>query len=173
MAISDHATCQATHATLRIYPESLDPVDVTARLGIEPTRCQRRGEPLKPGGRPAKLHGWVLSSEGVVDSRDVRQHLDWLLSALVPRAEALLALQAEGCRMDVSCFWVSASGHGGPTVRPDQMGALARLKLQLGFDVHFGGEEGQNHDVGGASRSPWSLDLKVCATPQTTVPTNG
>jgi hypothetical protein len=87
------------------------------------------------------LHGWFLSSDGEVESRDVRLHLDWLLSRIAPQAEAILALQREGCRMDVSCYWVSASGHGGPSVRPAQMGELARLGLELWFDVYLGGGE--------------------------------
>ena len=139
--VNDYPTCERTYATLRIYPESLDPAEVTKRLRIEPTDWQRRGESRKPGSRPAKLHGWFLSSDGEVESRDVRLHLDWLLSHIAPQADAILALQREGCRMDVSRYWVSASGHGGPSVRPAQMGELARLGLELWFDVYLGGGE--------------------------------
>jgi hypothetical protein len=135
---SDYPTCERTYATLRIYPESLDPFDVTSRLGIEPSDWQRRGESRRPGSRPARLHGWFLSSQGVLESRDVRRHLDWVLSIVVPRADTILALQSEACRMDVSCFWASASGHGGPSVRPTQMRELARLNLELWFDVYLG-----------------------------------
>ncbi len=138
MDVSDYPTCERTYATLRIYPESLDPSEVTARLGIQPSDWQRRGESRRPGSRPAKLSGWFLSSEGAVESRDVRRHLDWLLSHIAPRGDVIRALQSEGCRMDVSCFWVSASGHGGPSVRPAQMGELARLGLELWFDVYLG-----------------------------------
>jgi hypothetical protein len=138
--VSDYPTCKKTYATLRIYPEMHDPVDITSRLGIEPSHWQRRGASPKAHARPAKLHGWFLSTEDKVDSRDVRKHLDWLLSRLTPQAEALLDLQSEQCKMDVSCFWVSATGHGGPSVRPDQMGALARLNLELWFDVYLGGK---------------------------------
>jgi Domain of unknown function (DUF4279) len=139
--VSDYPTCKQTYVTLRIYPESLDPAEVTKRLRIEPTDWQRRGESRKPGGRPAKLHGWFLSSDGEVESRDVRLHLDWLLSRIAPQADAILGLQRDGCHMDVSCYWVSTSGHGGPSVRPAQMGELARLGLELWFDVYLGGGE--------------------------------
>jgi hypothetical protein len=141
MNVSDYPTCERTYATLRIYPESLDPSEVTARLGIEPSDWQRCGESRKAGSRPAKVHGWFLSSEAAVDSQDVRRHMDWLLSSIVPRADAILALQSHGCRMDVSCFWVSASGHGGPSVRPVQMRELARLNLELWFDVYLGSDQ--------------------------------
>jgi hypothetical protein len=68
----------------------------------------------------------------------MRRHLDWLLSRIEPRADAIHALRSDGCCMDVSCFWVSASGHGGPSVLPAQMGPLARLGLELWFDVYLG-----------------------------------
>jgi hypothetical protein len=137
MRDSDYPTCAQTYTTLRIYPEQLDPTEVTARLGIQPSDWQRRGEARKPGNRPAKLHGWFLSSDGAVDSRDVRRHLDWLLALLEPKTDAVHALQADGCSMDVSCYWVSCSAGGGPSVRPEQMGKLARLRLELWFDVYF------------------------------------
>ena len=153
--VSDYPTCEATYVTLRIYPESLDPSEVTARLDIEPTDSQRRDDSRRPGSRPAALHGWFLSSAGAVASRDVRQHLDWLLSLLVSRVDALRTLQADGCRMDVFCFWVSASGHGGPSVRPTQMGELARLGLELLFDVYFAGAGDANRPMPtGQARSP-------------------
>lgn len=147
MGETDYPTCERTYATLRIYPGQLDPEDVTARLGIEPSDCQRRGVPKHPGSRPPKLHGWFLSSDGAVASRDVRRHLDWLLTRIGPRADAVLRLQAEGCEMDVSCYWVSAAGHGGPSLPPDQMGELARLGLELWFDVYLGG--GPSAEPGG------------------------
>ena len=144
METEEYATCARTYVTLRIYPEQLDPAEVTARLGIEPTSWQRCGEGRNPGSKrsiPAKLHGWFLTSEGAVDSRDVRRHLEWLLAQIGSRADAVRGLQAAGCRLDVSCYWLSRSGHGGPAVSPAQMGELARLGLELWFDVYFVGSE--------------------------------
>jgi Domain of unknown function (DUF4279) len=138
---SDYPTCQRTYATLRVYPKRYGPEAVTARLGLEPSGWQRCGAAKIPGSRPAPLHGWFLSSDEMVASRDVRRHLDWLLSRIASRGDAIRALQAEGCDMDVSCFWVSTSGHGGPSVRPAQMEELARLNLELSFDVYLGGDD--------------------------------
>ena len=93
----------------------------------------------------------------MVESRDVRRHLDWLLSRIDPRADAIHSLRSDGCRMDVSCFWVSASGHGGPSVLPAQMGPLARLGLELWFDIYLGdsqdAEQGAATDGGGITVS--------------------
>jgi hypothetical protein len=139
----DYPTCTRTYATLRIYPKMLDPVELTRRLGIEPSIWQRRGELVNPNARKPRtyeLHGWFLCSKDSVDSKDSRRHVDWLLAILTPKGEILRSLQNEGCRMDVCCLWYSKSGHGGPTLSPYQMAELARLNLELWFDVYFDGE---------------------------------
>jgi hypothetical protein len=43
--------------------------------------------------------------------------------------------------MRVNCVWWSAAGHGGPTLWPEQMAALAALNLECSFDVYFFGDE--------------------------------
>jgi hypothetical protein len=138
--IDDYPTCAKTYVTLRIYPEKLDPTQVTEQLRIEPSSWQRKGDVRNPGGkvpRTYSLNGWFLSSEGALVSRDVRRHLDWLLGQIGAQADALLALQGEGCQMDVFCYWLSRSCGGGPTISPRQMAELARLHLELAFDVYF------------------------------------
>lgn len=140
-----YATCERTLATLRIYGHDLDPSQITNRLGIEPTRSQRGGEVFTNSigqQRIANLGGWFLSSEGQVDSRDLRRHLDWLLNLLGPRAEALRSIQAiDGVWMDVNCIWWSKHGDGGPTLSPEQVRGLADLDLECGFEIAFYGED--------------------------------
>lgn len=84
------------------------------------------------------MNGWFLSTGGVVASRDVRHHLDWLLERLMPARGALVALQqCAGVRMSVVCVWWSREGHGGPTLWPEQMRGLADLNLECSFDVYL------------------------------------
>jgi len=42
-----------------------------------------------------------------------------------------------GVRMSVNCVWYSRSGHGGPTLWPEQMRVLADLNLECSFDIYF------------------------------------
>jgi hypothetical protein len=112
---------------------------VTRLLGVEPTGTQKRGQPLQKG--VIRTGGWFLTTEGAVASRDVCRHLDWLLDRLVGRGEALRQLQEQGCRLDLSCSWVSASGHGGPTLYAATLTHLAELGIEVGFDVYFDGRE--------------------------------
>lgn len=140
-----YKTCERTFAELLIYPENLDPALITERLGLVPTQMSVKGvDERTPAGvvRPAPHSLWALSSEGKIASKDLRRHLDWLLARLLPARAQLRALQSTpGTRMTVSCVWESAHGHGGPTLWPEQMGALTELGLECGFDVSFYGED--------------------------------
>jgi Domain of unknown function (DUF4279) len=134
----DYPTCEETHATLRIYPGDIEPQTITERLRIEPSHWQRCGE--VPSGtkskRPAKINGWFLGSKGHIQSRDSRRHIDWILDQIFPKAGAIHALQELGCRIDISCYWISKDGHGGPTISPSQMKRLGELNIELWFDIY-------------------------------------
>ena len=134
----DYGTCAYTHAWLRIMHEMVDPDAVTAVLGVAPTDVQRRGEPeeRKPGSR--SKGGWFLSTMGLVDSRDARHHLDWIVEKIAGKKTAFEQLHARGYMVDICVRWDSLSGHGGPTISPDQMKALSDLEIELWFDIYVG-----------------------------------
>jgi hypothetical protein len=123
-------SCKNTHASLCIYPERSDPNRITKLLGISPTESQIEGE------SGAKITAWFLESEHTIKSKDIRRHLDWLLEQLVPRQSRLDQLRSEGADIFISCFWSSSQGHGGPVISPKQCELLAKLKLELAFDVY-------------------------------------
>jgi len=129
---AEYPTCDQTHATLRVIHRDLDPDEVDAMLGAAATRRFRRD-----AMGHTRHGGWLLSSKGRVHSRDIRDHLDWILHQVSDRGEAFATLRARGCQVDVFCYWASASGHGGPTLSPPQMATLASLGLEIGFDIYF------------------------------------
>jgi Domain of unknown function (DUF4279) len=141
----DYGTCAETYATLLIYPVRTDPESITERLGIEPSQWQRKGGPMagsvRRPRRIAEIDLWSLSTKGRIESRDSRRHIDWLLDQIEDKAATLRSLQAEGARIAVSCYWLSLSGHGGPTISPGQMRRLGALNIELWFDVYFLGDE--------------------------------
>ncbi len=140
-----YPSCSETRAELLIYPDQLHPQKVTERLGVEPTQMNVAGSEVTNSlgrTRVIRINGWFLSSEGLVESLDTRRHIDWLLAKFEPKAAELQKLQAiSGVRMSVNCIWVSRSGHGGPTLWPEQMRRLAELNLECSFDVGFYGDD--------------------------------
>jgi hypothetical protein len=139
-------SCRETFATFRVAHESLAPESITRDLGLEPSAAHRKGDLMYPKN-PASDHRhrsgqWSLSTNGRVESRDLRRHVVWLLDRLEPKRAALVRLQCDGFRIDIFCFWCSAAGQGGPMLDPNQMGRLASLALPIVFDVYIESETG-------------------------------
>jgi hypothetical protein len=126
----DYPTCERTFATIRVL--GVPPSEVSRILKLEPTSSQSASN-----DPPRRQHGWFLSSKESVNSRDVRRHLDWCLDRLVSGREALYELRQAGASVDISCYWLSAGGHGGPILSASQALRLAELNLDCGFDVYF------------------------------------
>ena len=136
-----YPTCQRTYVTLLIYlPDTQSPDTVTARLGLKPSRTQVKGE-MHGGRKKLWPNGWFLTSEGKVQSRDVRRHIDWLLEQLDHKMDNIQELMHTGAEICISCFWTSAKGHGGPMLDPRILKRLAETGLGLGFDIYFEGDE--------------------------------
>jgi hypothetical protein len=136
----DYPSCLKTRAMMRICNDDLDPERITCVLGIKPSGTQVKGRPhTRRSGVTSTptIGGWFLSSEGVINSRDVRRHVDWILGVLAGKEEALRRLQQEeGTWMDIFCYWLSAEGHGGPSLSPAIMRRLGQLELAIGFDIY-------------------------------------
>jgi hypothetical protein len=134
----DYASCVETYATLRIFSDELTPDQVSGKLGLEPTTSFRKGEPISPRvPRPRPEHGWLFCTDGLVDSKDTRRHIDWLLDKITPKADAFARITRGGSRSDIYSFWVSAHGQGGPTLSIHQMHRLVMLGLECTYDVYF------------------------------------
>jgi hypothetical protein len=136
----EYPTCKRTYATLCIYHNDLAPSELSTFLGLRPTHSQQKGkvdlaDPTRRNFAP-KIGGWFLSSRDKVTSKDNRRHLNWLLDKLNRKRSKLLSLQRKGFSMHISCYWLSTQGHGGPTLSVEIMQRLARLNLEVWFDVY-------------------------------------
>lgn len=132
----NYPTCLGTHASLRVAVTELTPEALSHLLSCEPTSTREAGQAYGPTGR-RDLASWSLSSEGVVDSSDVRRHVDYLLDSV--DLDELAALISERAAIaDVFCYWLS-KGHGGPMLDPGQMSRLVRAGIGIGFDVYRDG----------------------------------
>jgi hypothetical protein len=128
--VDDYSACERTYATLRIYSGQNDPKEVTQRLGLEATKISVCND-----ASPRTVNGWFLCSDGYVNSKDSRRHIDWLLDQVEPFVISMLDLKNGGMRMDIICFWESSTGNGGPIISPQQMKRLVALELDVGWDV--------------------------------------
>lgn len=136
----EYSTCAETYATLLIYHDALDPDLLSERLGLMPTRSQKKGDILHPHGIrpvPAPIGGWFLSTREILKSKDCRRHIDYLLEKLAGKEDVFRSLRADGYRTIMSCYWLSAHGHGGPMVAAQSLSRMGELGLDLEFAVQY------------------------------------
>jgi hypothetical protein len=82
------------------------------------------------------VNGYFYSTKNVVDSKDLRRHLDYLIEIFKNKVEILNEIQAEGNQVDLVCYWVSQNGHGGPTLSPKQIVEIGKLNIEIWFDIY-------------------------------------
>ncbi|TME32000.1 MAG: DUF4279 domain-containing protein [Chloroflexi bacterium] len=126
-------------AKLVVYRDELEPSEISARLGLEPTHAFRRGDPIVTKRRRYSDHpigGWILSSRDLVSSDDLEAHLVWILDRVEPASYAIRSLVSD--RYDIALICV-VSGHetgGGPTFQPVTLARIAKLEIPLDFDLY-------------------------------------
>jgi len=133
----NYETCSRTYVTLRIYCDQLQPDEVTEFLGILPSKTQIKGQNNQL--RINKLYernGWFLTTKDILSSKDCRRHIDYLVDKILPIKSKLQSLIDSGSKIDISCFWESKSGQGGPTLSKQQLLKLAELGVELWFDIY-------------------------------------
>ena len=60
-----------------------------------------------------------------------------MLEMLEGKDPEIETLRAAGWDMDVSVYWESRHGHGGPALWPEQSARLGALGLEIWFDIYF------------------------------------
>jgi hypothetical protein len=139
--LDENPNCARTHAAFRLLGSDLDPAAVTQALGLEPCFALAKRQEIPAGrvgmGRRQRTGVWSLSTEAVVASTSLERHLIHLLNTLDPAAAALHAvLTAENISADFFCYWLSATGHGGPEVSPETLSRIGALNASLGIDFY-------------------------------------
>jgi hypothetical protein len=139
---TDYPTCERCYATLCVYTGDLAPTRATDALGVDPSSMVVKGERAHVNSeRVHQLNGWFLSSQGVVNSRDLRNHLDWLFDRIACHKDKAKLLRKMGCEFRISCYWLSREGHGGPILSTPQLKVLVELECDIYLDVYFIGED--------------------------------
>ncbi len=140
----DYMTCSECYAELLIYPNLTHPDEITKFLGISATQINVIGKKVtnsKGKTREIKMSGWFLSSRDNVISKDLRDHIDWILIRLSATKAGLHEVQNIcGVKITLKCTWRSKYGHSGPVLWPQQMATMAELGLECSFDIYFDNE---------------------------------
>jgi hypothetical protein len=116
---------------------------ITQILGLSPSEAWNVGDINPRNGKPRKFMSWLLNS-GLDDKQQLDMHIEQLLLALRPIAEALRQLWVE-YDLTLQCVgYFPPSGHGMHFDR-EQIRHAAQLGLALDLDFYY--VDDYEHDV--------------------------
>lgn len=131
--------CAKAFASLRLYGDELVPENISRLLRIEPSDSAAKGSQFTSRSgktRTARTGLWILSTEFHIESTNLEDHIEWLMDQMEPAG--VIPTDLPGVSWgDVFCYWLSATGHGGPELSPDLLARLGKLRLKLGLDIYF------------------------------------
>jgi Domain of unknown function (DUF4279) len=125
---------ERTFATFRVAGDNLVPDEVTKLLRIKPTLAYAKGQLYGPRHLKGRTGVWFLSTDGVVKSNSLKDHVSWLLEVvlnykLLPKFVAENSLHAV-----LTCFWHGPSGVSAPIIPADLGDWLKKQHIQLETD---------------------------------------
>jgi hypothetical protein len=128
----------------RIIDETLDPVETTNKLCINPDRAHKKGDPNTAVNKKGKLITFAPFSTGtwIIDSRegeyeDLEHHITSLLHILYPLKDKLAELSAKGYRMDIFCgVFLHEADQPGFDIKSDVLLKMGELNIELGMCLY-------------------------------------
>jgi hypothetical protein len=104
------------------------------RIGLE--RITQMTQLRNESKEKDKDHVWTISSEDKIASDNINKHVEWILDKIesyLPEIELTLKPK----RMEISIYWFSKYGHGGPCIESRTIRRLAKNNLTLWVDTYF------------------------------------
>jgi Domain of unknown function (DUF4279) len=137
-------------ATLRFVGDALDPDEISQALKQKPRRAYRKGETYRPGPRSPELIGktglWYFSTDRLIPSKDLSDHLDALTRLIAPFADDGKRLRTlreimerKNLQAHVTCFWRGFSGAEKPSIPSIATETFTRLGAD--FETDFDTED--------------------------------
>ena len=134
-SIVNEANEKWSTASFRIAGDALRPDQVTAILGLEPTRSGVKGERHSSGhGSVSRTSFWLLKCP-LSDSSPLSKHLEWLLDMFEPKFTSISSI-TEGATIMFLCGFSSGNGQGGFTLDARTLQRIARLGVALSIDLY-------------------------------------
>ncbi len=126
-------------ATLAVYGDDLDPRDITALLGVEPTSSFLPGHRRGPRSPPIKHGGWFLRVEGAAPSGP-GELLGVLLSRL-PAETATWERLKERHSVQIRIGVHSQGWNRGFSLSAETLARVASVNVPMEFDLYAYGSE--------------------------------
>lgn len=133
-------TIARARVSLRVFGESLEPDEVSALLGREPTRSHRAGDATAKNSSSVEPTGaWILDS-WVSEKAEVEEHVESLLSSLSNDSDEWENLTSR-FSASLLCSIFLDQYNEGFELSPRVGQALADRGLVIAFDIYSGDAE--------------------------------
>ena len=131
------AAIARVRASLRVFGDSLEPEEVSALLGHQPTRCHRKGDKCGPHGASVEPTGaWILDSR-TSEKAEIEDHVESLLAILTSDHDEWASL-TERFSASILCGVFLDQYNEGFELSPRLCKALANRGLVIAFDIYSG-----------------------------------
>lgn len=121
-----------TDVCLAVYGDDLDPDQVTAMLGCEPTSFHRKGDKMKRGINVWRRGAWLLSLEGTVQP----EALTCKLLDRLPKDVPMWARLAKKYDVQLRFGLFLERWNRGLEFTPQLVARMAKLHARIIFDVY-------------------------------------
>ena len=131
-------------ASLRIFGDRLEPEEVSALLGCEPTCFHRRGDKVSTANLSLiePTGAWILESP-LDDRSEIEEHVEALLTAVTNDCDEWASLTSR-FSASILCRVAFERREGGLEVSPRLACSLAERGLVIAFEVELGEGTGLN-----------------------------
>ncbi|WP_242892978.1 DUF4279 domain-containing protein [Stenotrophomonas maltophilia] len=131
--------------TLRLFGDDLNPAEITALLGANPTAAHHKGQQLT-GNQPdavriARTGSWQLDAERR-EPEDLEAQIFEILDQLTGDLAVWQSLAR--FRPDLFCGLFMGSSNDGVSLSPRVLLALGERGIELGLDIYEADEEVRN-----------------------------
>lgn len=131
------AAIARVRASLRVFGDALEPEEVSALLGHEPTRCHRKGDKCGPHGVSIEPTGaWILDSR-ISEKAEVEDHVESILALLSTDGDEWASL-TERFSASILCGLFLDQYNEGFELSPRLCKAIASRGLVIAFDLYSG-----------------------------------
>ena len=131
------AAIARVRASLRVFGDVLEPEEVSALLGHQPSRCHRKGDKCGPHGTSIEPTGaWILDSR-ISEKSEIEDHVEWILSVLTTDEDEWSSL-TERFSASILCGVFLDQYNEGFELSPRLCQALASRGLVIAVDIYSG-----------------------------------
>ncbi len=123
---------------LRVFGDGLEPEEVSALLGHEPSRSHRKGDPMPgdPRGRVEPTGVWILDSH-LSEKAEIEEHVESLL-ANVSNDEDEWSSLTDQYSASILCSLFLDQYNEGFEISPRLSQSLAERGLVIAYDIYSG-----------------------------------